>query len=72
VGDVAQQDFGPVRDEGTREGAGESGHALLEKRPLLELPPEELLDVPGQVDLQDRPPNALCRAAISTVRSQSL
>ncbi len=70
--DVAQEDFGPVGDEGTRERVGESGRALPEERPLLQLPPEELLDVPGEVDLQGRAPGIRWRAAISTVRSQSL
>jgi hypothetical protein len=72
VRDVAQLDLGPVRDERSREGFGEAVEPPAEKGPGLRLLPEELLDSGGEGGGQDASPTAFVRAAISTVRSQSL
>ena len=72
VRDVAQENPGPVRDQRAREGTRQASQALLQERPLFLLPPEELLDAERQVARQDPLPRARRRAAISTVRIQSL
>jgi hypothetical protein len=72
VRDVANENLGPVGEDAAREGLGKARGALLQERPLLPLLPKELLDVPREVDLQGMAPSIRCRAAISTVRSQSL
>ena len=70
--DVPEKDLDPLRDDGTRPGPGEAGEPRPQERPLRLLLAEELRDALGETGLQERAPSIRCRAAISTVRSQSL
>jgi len=69
---VPQENLGAVGDERAREGTGETVEPLAQEGPRLGLLPEELLYAGGEGRGQDAAPVALFRAAISTVRSQSL
>jgi hypothetical protein len=72
VRDVPQEDLGPVGDDRARPGLGEPVEPTAKEGPRLGLLPEELLDGAGEFGGQDASPLAFVRAAISTVRSQSL
>ena len=70
--DVPQEDLCAVGDERAREGSGEAVEPRAQEGPRLGLLPEELLDAGGERRGQDAAPVARFRAAISTLRSQSL